>query len=511
MSNAGLSRNRPRQVSTGPSSDHDAVSSLRSPPANLRPWLRDSTAYAREADRLKPRLRLLTDILLYEIVGKFTKQTVSEALNKEWVQKRTADIAWAPTAAGLGALKKKMALLHSEQLDDDGEWDGDWEDALHGDMLVECALDATPGQLVLFTSPDGGSSSGRPTRATIASIEGVDVTDEGAPTEWYTLKMPDGSERRASRASITPCPPGSLTATPTPSPAARRSSFNRGPNALCGSREGSFVQKYGASSREGSFQHQRRPPTVGSISEDSTAHSSVLSLAGAFTGAEPGLPPALSSARSGGGPAFAFSTSATHESPVTGQSAAGVFNGTQRMPSGGYRRAGGGALGRLSRNNSSSSLASPAPVRRLSGTERHQPFGISPRAGTISPDVSTDDDEYDDVKSYRSLKSVTADSLTVRSDRSPVGSFPRHPVAGGAASQRLEQRRGDRATPGKQPPPPVMTAGSSEGGGSGSTPCSTPGRADRKERLEELRELLAMGLISDEAMREKQRQVLEEI
>ena len=94
MSNAGLSRNRPRQVSTGPSSDHDAVSSLRSPPANLRPWLRDSTAYAREADRLKPRLRLLTDILLYEIVGKFTKQTVSEALNKEWVQKRTADVPW---------------------------------------------------------------------------------------------------------------------------------------------------------------------------------------------------------------------------------------------------------------------------------------------------------------------------------------------------------------------------------------------------------------------------------
>ena len=52
-----------------------------------------------------------------------------------------------------------------------------------------------------------------------------------------------------------------------------------------------------------------------------------------------------------------------------------------------------------------------------------------------------------------------------------------------------------------------MTAGSSEGGGS----SSTPGRADRKERLEELRELLAMGLISEEAMREKQRQVLEEI
>ena len=90
-------------------------------PSGLRPWLRDSSAYAKPSDRLKPRLRLLHDIMMFEVVGKFTKQTVSEALNKEWVQKRTADIAWAPTAAGLGALKKKMALLHSEQLDDDGE------------------------------------------------------------------------------------------------------------------------------------------------------------------------------------------------------------------------------------------------------------------------------------------------------------------------------------------------------------------------------------------------------
>ena len=64
-------------------------------------------------------MKLLHDILAYEVVGRWSTP-VKTILNKEWVRRRSNEIEWAPTAAGLGSIKKKLArLLCDEERDED--------------------------------------------------------------------------------------------------------------------------------------------------------------------------------------------------------------------------------------------------------------------------------------------------------------------------------------------------------------------------------------------------------
>ena len=85
-------------------------------------------------ERLAPRLKLLHDILAYEVVGRWSTP-VKTILNKEWVRRRSDEIEWAPTAAGLGSIKKKLARLLCDE-----ERDEDKDGALLDKVVDACAL-----------------------------------------------------------------------------------------------------------------------------------------------------------------------------------------------------------------------------------------------------------------------------------------------------------------------------------------------------------------------------------
>ena len=205
-----------RVVGSSTSTRAVPTSTRRLPIADMQHWSR--------TERLAPRLALLHDILAYEVVGHWST-SVPKILEKPWIRKRAEEIEWAPTAAGLGSIKKKLARLLCDEEGDEERAGGlldkvedAWEDAMRADMMQEAALDARAGNRVVYATEAGITVT--------AKIAGVETTSDG--NEKFTLALPDGTSMRVSRSDIAPSPSQCATprpsrnATPNPSPAGSR-------------------------------------------------------------------------------------------------------------------------------------------------------------------------------------------------------------------------------------------------------------------------------------------------
>ena len=426
-------------------------------PSGLRPWLRDSSAYAKPSDRLKPRLRLLHDIMMFEVVGKFTKQSIGDILAKDWVVKRCADIAWTPTRAGLNQMKRKMAMLFSAQIDDEEGGATErhaesWEVALQSDMLRECALDARKGQDVEFMAADKGA---KPVRAKITAVHSP---SRGTDDEHFNLALPDGSEiRYVRRECIGPISSGtltspSITSTPTASPAARRASIASPPGSLA--RRISYMGGRWVAGERGADSQR------GDVKDGAGAASA---------------------------PRFSFSTAPDAEMAVT------MPPSPRTSSAAGRRRSGGGATGRLD-------MLSPLPPRSTSVpfTARRSISSpmVRPPAPAAAPTAAT-------APTRASLAAPTRASLDAQ--------------LGSACSQLSSDTDDEQSEDTASDAGMSVTSCSDRSGRpaparsrSSSSVLSSVDehRSDRKARLQELQELRASGLITEEMMEEKQHLIL---